>query len=587
MLDGHANPDPRAFSCNARITNVATVSTLSGDPDLADNLSVVTTFYDNFAVNLDPEICGDGLDNNCDGRADCADNTCDCRPTLPPAAGGDPQCNSQIIAAPPEGPPIVVTTCNPVNNPAEGHACQVPRGRCGGVTLPSFCCDAGRLSDPSLENLMELRACDLGVPGCVPADPNFKESDPPVNIAGFGYTSAGGLMTYTVHYENIGTADALDVKVIDVLDPNLDDATLVVEDGGTYDPATRAIVWTDPVVPPQEPRTVRFRANVRGDAPPGTHVRNVGTIVFPNAVPPSRIDTEPLEHVVPDPAFPIVPRFRIRGCEPAGGNTFRVALVNEGVGFGYNVTAAVVGASPAVTLLDGDAAFSHPDDPNPAVLATVIPNATTTSGDVIAFDTAADLAAACATFDWQIRWENLRGEAFTVDLAGAPDADADAVPDAIDNCPGVFNPDQADADADGTGDACENQAPVCDGAAAAPGAIWPPDHRFVPVGVGGVADPDGDDLTIVVSGVRQDEPLNAAGDGHTSPDAMIENGAVLVRAERSGRGNGRVYHIAFTADDGKGGACAGEVTVCVPHDRGPEGTCADEGPLFESAAPIR
>jgi hypothetical protein len=102
-----------------------------------------------------------------------------------------------------------------------------------------------------------------------------------------------------------------------------------------------------------------------------------------------------------------------------------------------------------------------------------------------------------------------------------------------------------------------------------------------------VADPDGDDLTIVVSGVRQDEPLDGSGDGRTSPDAMIENGAALVRAERSGRGNGRVYHIAFTADDGKGGACAGEVTVCVPHDRGPKGTCADEGPLFESTITIR
>jgi hypothetical protein len=36
-----------------------------------------------------------------------------------------------------------------------------------------------------------------------------------------------------------------------------------------------------------------------------------------------------------------------------------------------------------------------------------------------------------------------------------PDADGDKITDADDNCPGVANPDQADADGDCTGDACE------------------------------------------------------------------------------------------------------------------------------------
>lgn len=41
---------------------------------------------------------------------------------------------------------------------------------------------------------------------------------------------------------------------------------------------------------------------------------------------------------------------------------------------------------------------------------------------------------------------------------GAPDADGDGVPNAIDNCPGVPNPGQADSDGDGIGDACETSA---------------------------------------------------------------------------------------------------------------------------------
>jgi hypothetical protein len=53
-----------------------------------------------------------------------------------------------------------------------------------------------------------------------------------------------------------------------------------------------------------------------------------------------------------------------------------------------------------------------------------------------------------------------------------------------------------------------------------------------------------------------------------------------VRAERVGDGNGRVYHIGFTATDELGLTCSGVATVGVPTSR--NGTAVDEGPLFDS-----
>ena len=60
---------------------------------------------------------------------------------------------------------------------------------------------------------------------------------------------------------------------------------------------------------------------------------------------------------------------------------------------------------------------------------------------------------------------------------------------------------------------------------------------------------------------------------------------VFVRAERSGKGDGRVYRIAFTGSDGKGGECTGSVTVGVPHDQGKGSTPIDSGQTVNSFGP--
>jgi Tol biopolymer transport system component len=81
----------------------------------------------------------------------------------------------------------------------------------------------------------------------------------------------------------------------------------------------------------------------------------------------------------------------------------------------------------------------------------------------------------------------------------------------------------------------------------------------------GATDPDGDEATVRVTAVTQDEPLTGWRD-RTSPDAFDGATAdeILLRDEESNKGDGRVYRIEFEVDDGRGGICSGSVTVSVP-----------------------
>ena len=130
-----------------------------------------------------------------------------------------------------------------------------------------------------------------------------------------------------------------------------------------------------------------------------------------------------------------------------------------------------------------------------------------------------------------------------------------------------------------------NTPPDCSGAVASRTMLWPSNHRFVTVDVLGVTDPDGDPVAVKIDAVYQDEPVSGRGSGNTAPDADgIGMSSAELRAERSGLGNGRVYHVFFTADDGQGASCGGAVTVSVPHDR--RGRAAiDGGPVYLSTLP--
>jgi streptogramin lyase len=130
-----------------------------------------------------------------------------------------------------------------------------------------------------------------------------------------------------------------------------------------------------------------------------------------------------------------------------------------------------------------------------------------------------------------------------------------------------------------------NEAPDCGAAAASQSSIWPANHRFVPINVLGVTDPDGDPVAITIGDIFQDEPVDALGDGRYAPDGQgVGTDTAEVRAERSGTtsaaGNGRFYHIVFTATDDGGLTCSGTLTVSVPHDRNK--AAVDDGALYDS-----
>lgn len=112
-----------------------------------------------------------------------------------------------------------------------------------------------------------------------------------------------------------------------------------------------------------------------------------------------------------------------------------------------------------------------------------------------------------------------------------------------------------------------NDPPVCTLAQASPNLLWPPNHTMTQVSIVGLTDPQNQTLTITYPTVKQDEPINGLGDGDTSPDAAVSGNDILLRAERAGSGNGRVYVVQFTATNADGAHCSGTVNVTVPHNK--------------------
>jgi hypothetical protein len=132
-------------------------------------------------------------------------------------------------------------------------------------------------------------------------------------------------------------------------------------------------------------------------------------------------------------------------------------------------------------------------------------------------------------------------------------------------------------DGKGASDTCDatvtvidEEAPVISSVTASPNKFWPPNHKMVPVtvtaSVSDICDPE---PVCLITEVASNEPVNGLGDGNTAPDWVITGGlTVKLRAERSGKGNGRIYTITVECADSSGNSSTDTATVTVPHDKG-------------------
>jgi len=154
------------------------------------------------------------------------------------------------------------------------------------------------------------------------------------------------------------------------------------------------------------------------------------------------------------------------------------------------------------------------------------------------------------------------------------------------NQPLLYNPDEfRSSDHDPVVIGLSLNAPLCSEAVPSIDKLWPVHHRLVPLSLF-VPDPNGDPVTITIDSIFQDEPIEGTGDGNFEPDAEIYlEGFFGLRAERDGKGNGRVYHVYFTAADDHFNSCSGEVLVTVPHSSRKNGAAIDDGSLYDSTLP--
>jgi hypothetical protein len=122
--------------------------------------------------------------------------------------------------------------------------------------------------------------------------------------------------------------------------------------------------------------------------------------------------------------------------------------------------------------------------------------------------------------------------------------------------------------------------------------LWPPNHKYHALTAAdfGVTASDECDVEtgpedVVFTLGTSDEEENGRGDGNTTADISFENGCstAMVRSERAGPEDGRVYELTLSLQDAAGNAAAvAVVTASVPHSK--KSGAVDSGDAYEVLA---
>jgi len=150
--------------------------------------------------------------------------------------------------------------------------------------------------------------------------------DPNAKYGVAGDVFPGQTLTYTITYENVGSGEAYDVFVVDTLSAAIDAATLQIDGGGDYLPATRTLIWQvgelAPAGQPGSTGEVGFTARLVPGLAVGTVVANHAVVHFPS-VPEETPTNEVINVVRPVAAVP-------QSIETVAGQTVTIHLAGRG-----------------------------------------------------------------------------------------------------------------------------------------------------------------------------------------------------------------------------------------------------------------
>jgi endo-1,4-beta-xylanase len=111
----------------------------------------------------------------------------------------------------------------------------------------------------------------------------------------------------------------------------------------------------------------------------------------------------------------------------------------------------------------------------------------------------------------------------------------------------------------------DTTAPSVPVLSASPNVLGPVNHQMIAVKVTAQSTDAVSAVVCRISSIESNEPDNGLGDGNASGDiGPIVGLSTMLRAERSGTGNGRIYLLTVVCRDAAGNSSSALVPVRVP-----------------------